>query len=107
MPQALGEHDIYLSTSIQEGTSNSILEAMNAGLPIVATDVGDNAHMVQHERNGFIAPVKDVAALSMYVGRLIGSKELRIEFGVQSQKRIEEEYSLEQICNAYIELIRG
>lgn len=50
----LDKADIYLSTSLFEGTSNSIMEAMNADLPIVATNVGDNGLLVKNEINGFL-----------------------------------------------------
>jgi glycosyltransferase involved in cell wall biosynthesis len=47
IPDILNECDIYLSTSLFEGLSNSIMEAMVAGLPVIATDVGDNKYLVK------------------------------------------------------------
>lgn len=48
--ELLDQADIYISTSLFEGTSNSIMEAMNADLPIVATNVGDNGQLVQNQK---------------------------------------------------------
>lgn len=56
--ELLDQANIYISTSLFEGTSNSIMEAMNADLPIVATNVGDNGQLVQNRENGFLSNKK-------------------------------------------------
>jgi glycosyltransferase involved in cell wall biosynthesis len=97
--------DVYLSTSRFEGLSNSILEAMNAGLPIVATDVGDNARLVQPERNGFLAPVGDPATLSEHLSKLVRSRAARLRHGAASRAILEEGYSFEAFRSAYARLL--
>ena len=59
IPDILKECDIYLSTSLFEGLSNSIMEAMLAGLPVIATDVGDNKYLVKNGINGYLVPCGD------------------------------------------------
>ena len=98
--------DIYLSTSIFEGTSNSIMEAMNANLPIVATNVGDNYKLVLHGENGFIADVKDVQQMSSYVGVLLADEALRKSMGYKSKEHLLGDYSVDQFRNRYQNLIK-
>ena len=47
--------DIYLSTSLFEGLSNSIMEAMSTGLPVIATDVGDNRYLLRMDTTGILS----------------------------------------------------
>lgn len=101
-----GAH-IYLSTSLFEGTSNSILEAMAYGLPILATDVGDNALLVKHGGNGFVFPVGDYAVLAHKLKELILQPKLREEMGIQSHRRLQNHYSLVALRRAYNQLINN
>ena len=102
----LDASDVYLSTSIREGTSNTILEAMEAALPIVATDVGDNSRMVDDGNSGFICMPKDVTALSTALIKLIDDKKLRNAFGIRGREVLREKYSVEKITSDYDTLIR-
>ena len=60
IPDILNACDIYLSTSLYEGLSNSIMESMVAGLPVVATNVGDNQYLIKDDYNGFLVPCRDI-----------------------------------------------
>lgn len=60
--ELLDQADIYISTSLFEGTSNSIMEAMNADLPIVATNVGDNGQLVQNQKTAS-SPIKRIGKI--------------------------------------------
>ena len=99
------ESDIYLLTSKREGTSNTILEAMAHGLPIVATDAGDNARLVRHNENGYIAPVGDHEEIAGYLYDLITDHEKRIQFGKEGHKRVSAEYSMDKFIERYKKLI--
>lgn len=63
--------DVFLFTSKTEGLGTSVLDAMAAGVPIVATAAGGVSEMVNHEKNGLLFPVKDVKQLTEGVIRLI------------------------------------
>lgn len=97
--------DIYISTSLFEGTSNSIMEAMNWSLPIVATDVGDNNHLIIDGENGYLHPIGDVNGIMASLDRLLDSADLRNEMGVRSNQRLRENYSMEIFEKRYLELI--
>lgn len=105
----LDEADIYLSTSLFEGTSNSIMEAMNANLPIVATNVGDNKELVKDGQNGFLLPIKNVNGLSFSLIKLCNNLSLRLEKGKASKEFLEHNYSMDkaflQGYSAIIEII--
>lgn len=105
--ELLQQADIYLSTSLFEGTSNSIMEGMNANLPIVATDVGDNAILVKSGFNGFISHVKDYKSLSKALNQLITDYKLREEMGKHSKSLLQSEYSMEQFRKRYISLLEN
>ena len=80
----LSKADIYLSTSLFEGTSNSIMEGMNADLPIIATNVGDNAYLVEEGKNGHLTEKKDIDAL-------IEERSWQVSFRYMSIQRIARE----------------
>ncbi|MFT4095293.1 MAG: glycosyltransferase [Niabella sp.] len=105
IPDLLDRADIYLSTSVFEGTSNSIMEAMNADLPIVATDVGDNYKLVIKEKNGYLAAIKDVDEIVAALEKLI-TGENRTEMGQYSKTHLQEQYSVQKFRDTYQQLIK-
>lgn len=101
----LASSDIYLTTTLREGCCNAILEAMRAGLPVVATDAGDNGYMVRNGVNGYVTELKDVDRLAQYVCELLSDNEKRDAFGCASRKIVAEEYSPEVVFRKYEELL--
>ena len=101
----LAYSDIYFTTTLREGCCNTILEAMRAGLPIVATDVGDNAYMVRNGVNGYVAELRDVDKLAQCVCKLVNDKSKREAFGRASKKIVAEEYSPRIVFQKYEELL--
>ena len=97
----LFEADIYLSTSTSEGVSNSILEAMNSSLPIVATDVGDNSYMVFDNFNGYLLRAKDIQGLSQALISLIGDGDKRKLFGAESKRILASSFSPATLLKKY------
>lgn len=99
--------DIYISTSFFEGTSNSIMEALNWSLPVVATNVGDNFHLVIDGENGFLHPIGDVYGLSASLCQLLDSAKLRNQMGQMGNLNLRENFSMEIFEKRYIDLIEG
>lgn len=97
--------DIYISSSVFEGTSNSIMEALNWSLPVVATDVGDNDHLIINGDNGFLHASGDAKGLSSSVSRLLDSIELRNQMGVKGNQLLQQYYSMDTFEQRYIRLI--
>ena len=105
VPELERNADIYISTSLFEGTSNSIMEALNWSLPVVATNVGDNDQLVIDGENGYLHPVGDATGLATSLCRLLDSIELRNKMGVKSNQNLRENYSMEIFEKRYLELI--
>ena len=105
IPELYEKSDIYLCTSTFEGLSNSVMEAMNFSLPVVATKVGDNDQLVQHEVNGYLVDMKNVEQIADSLQRLINDEKMRMTFGLASYQRISENYSYERFKNNYIEFL--
>lgn len=96
--------DIYLTTSLFEGTSNSIMEAMNWSIPVVATNVGDNNQLIQNEWNGYLTSIGDYRALSQYIISLLQNDSLRIEMGLRGNNLLHN-YSVERFVENYSKLL--
>ena len=107
VPELERNADIYISTSFFEGTSNSIMEALNWSLPVVATNVGDNDHLVIDGENGFLHPIGDVDGLSASLCQLLDSAKLRNQMGQMSNLNLRENFSMEIFEKRYIDLIEG
>ena len=97
--------DIYLSTSLFEGTSNSIMEAMNWSLPVVATNVGDNNHLVIDNVSGTLHPIADAKGMAASIAKLLNNYELRKEYGLASNNNLRENYSMEIFEKRYLKII--
>lgn len=106
IPELLNHADIYLSTSLFEGTSNSIMEAMNADLPIVATHVGDNQYLVIENENGYLHKIGDYLSISESIARLVNNKKLRELFGKRSKSLLSEKFSVNLFREKYIQLLQ-
>lgn len=79
--------DLFVFPSHSEGMPMAILEALAAGLPVVATSVGGIPELVADGANGFLVPPRDPAALAEALARLCGDRALRVRMGAQSLER--------------------
>ena len=83
----LADHHVLLQTSEVEGLSNSLLEAMAAGVVPVATPAGDTASLVAHDRNGLLFPPGDIAAAAAALQRLDADRDLMFLYGRRAWER--------------------
>ena len=104
IPEILKDCDIFLSTSLFEGLSNSIMEAMVAGLPVVATDVGDNKYLIKDGFNGYLVPSKGINQIVEKLEYLSESEDIRREFGNNSRIKIGNDFSQEKLLKNYLNL---
>ena len=75
--------------------SNSLLEAMAAGRPVVATSVGGNPEVVRHGETGFLVPPGNPEAMSDAIGRLLSDRALAQRLGEAGRIRAESAFTLE------------
>jgi len=99
--------DIYLCTSLFEGISNSIIEAMSFSLPIVATNVGDNPLLVREGQNGFLCTIKNYKEIAMNLSILISEYKKRIKMGYMSYHIVKNEFSFDSFKNNYLNFIKS
>jgi glycosyltransferase involved in cell wall biosynthesis len=86
--------DAFLLTSLSEGISNAVLEAMACGLPVVTTDCGGMREAVTDGVEGLVAPVAAPEALAQALYTLFQSPDLRRQMGQAGRRRIEKEFAL-------------
>jgi glycosyltransferase involved in cell wall biosynthesis len=87
--------DVFVLSSIYEAMPNVVLEAMAAGLPVVATRVGGLAELVTPGENGWLVPPQDPAALAAALTKLLSETETRQRFGHAGRRRVAQGFSLE------------
>ena len=85
--------DVFLLTSANEGAPVVAIEALAAGVPVVATAAGGTGTVVDDEETGLLAPVGDVAALAAQVERLRDDPDLRARFGAEGASRMRVRFS--------------
>jgi glycosyltransferase involved in cell wall biosynthesis len=85
-PALLPGFDVFALSSRYEGLPNALLEAMAAGLPAVATDVGGVAEVLEDGVSGLLAPAGDVPALAAALDRLLQDGQLRLEMGRRARE---------------------
>jgi glycosyltransferase involved in cell wall biosynthesis len=90
--------DVTVLTSIREGTPNVVLESMASGVPVVATDVADNARIIADA--GAVVPLDDDAAMSAWVVRLLENEAVRRQMGTAARQRAVNEYSLDRLARS-------
>jgi asparagine synthase (glutamine-hydrolysing) len=98
VPRLLAAGDLVISSSLSEGFSNAIAEGMAAGLPVVATDVGDSSLIVGEA--GMMVPPRDVAKLTRAIDALTTNPN-RAEMGRLARRTIVETHSLARSVNEF------
>ena len=86
--------DVFVLPSLNEGISNTILEAMAAGLPVVATAVGGTPELIETEKNGLLVESRDYPALTAALLRYAKDKDMRVEHGRINSAIIREKFSV-------------
>jgi glycosyltransferase involved in cell wall biosynthesis len=109
VPEILGILDILVSSSQWEGMPNVIMEAMAAGKPVVATNVGGTPELVEHGRTGLLVPPKNPVSLAAAVQYLLEHPELAGLMGTTGREKIEQHFTLKKMVkdteNIYRELL--
>ncbi len=96
--------DLFVLSSLSEGMSFAILEAMAAGLPVVATRVGGNGELVEDGRSGLLVPARDPEALAGAVGLLLQNREKRQRLARSARQTVEERFDQARSAQRYVDL---
>jgi glycosyltransferase involved in cell wall biosynthesis len=110
IPGLLAASDIFVSSSVREGLPLAILEAMAAGLPVVATDVGDISQVVS-PASGIVVPARHPELIAQALDQLIRDPHKRREMGMAARRYVVENYALEawmdKLIALYEEVLHG
>ena len=98
--------DIFLNTSLHEGMPGAVMEAMAAGLPVIATDVPGNRALITHMRTGILVPLHAPKTLAKACEKLAAKKELRDQLGRQAREEVRLRYGCEAELQALENLYR-
>lgn len=101
VPELLKLMDIFVLPSIFEGISNTILEAMSIGLPVIASNVGGNPDLVVDGETGILVPREDVSALATALERYILDHATMKQHGTAGRKRAIDEFGLNRMVAQY------
>jgi glycosyltransferase involved in cell wall biosynthesis len=100
----LQEADLAISPSLSEGLSNSILEAMASGLPVVATRIPGTAELIEDGRTGILVQPADSEDLARGILSLLADADMRRRLGAQAAEVVRSRYSLSQMVDSFCAL---
>ena len=112
VPRLVPQFDVLWSTSAYEGQSNSIMEAMAAGVPVVATDIPGTRDLVVHEKTGFLVSTQYLdakrrrAAFARHTNILLNDPQLAQQLGDAARQRVIDEFSVEKMVQLHANLYR-
>lgn len=100
----LAGSDLALNTSDSEGLSNSVLEAMRAGIPVVVSDVAGNRELVESEKTGLFFHPGDPQSLAFQIQTILNDTEFSNRLGCSGKLEFEKNYSLSRMVSEHITL---
>jgi glycosyltransferase involved in cell wall biosynthesis len=104
VPAILRSLDVYVLSSITEGFSIACVEAMAAGIPVVATRSGGPEEILEHGQSGLLVPVKNPHALAAAVQTVSQNPTLRAKITATARSRVKSQYTLQTMIESYEQL---
>lgn len=104
VPDLLALMDIFVLPSLAEGISNTILEAMATGLPVVATRTGGNPELVRDGENGFLVPVGDHRAMAETLARMLDEPAQIMALGANGRKIVDQRFNWDRTVERYLSI---
>ncbi|MFH0955618.1 MAG: glycosyltransferase family 4 protein [Candidatus Falkowbacteria bacterium] len=89
--------DIYACSSVKEGLSYTLIEAMQAGLPIAATEVGGNPEIIENSKTGLLVKPAEAQNLANALEKLINDKNLAASLGEKAKQNVSQKFGLEKM----------
>jgi len=104
--QLLPHLDCFWLGSGFEGQSNALMEAMSAGIPVVATDIAGNRDLVVSGKTGYLVPVGDAAEFASKTNQLLDDDQLAQQLGQAGKQRMLDDFSIEKMVDRHAQLYR-
>ena len=101
VPEVMRGLDCFVLPSLAEGISNTILEAMASGLPVIATNVGGNADLVVAEQTGVLVPPADPESMARAIIRMAKQADTRQSMALSGRRLVEEKFSMNAMVASY------
>jgi len=101
MPRLLAAMDVYVQPSVNEGLSVSVLEAMAAGKPVIATDVGGAQEVLTHQRTGILIPPESSSAIAAAIIDLLDQPEKRAALAQAAREHVVQEFGVQRMVEGY------
>lgn len=98
--------DVCVLSTFTEGISNSILEYMALGKPVIATNGGGTNEIIDDGKTGFLVEPQNPAALSEKINLLLDNSELCVQMGWAAKQRVQNDFSIERMVSKYIDNYR-
>ncbi|MHA4871544.1 TIGR03088 family PEP-CTERM/XrtA system glycosyltransferase [Duganella sp. PWIR1] len=102
IPQLMRAMNVFVQPSLAEGASNTVLEAMASGLPVVASAVGGNPDLVQSGWTGTLVPPRDATELAAAISDYYRIPGLAAQHGARARRRVLSEFSMKAMADAYL-----
>jgi glycosyltransferase involved in cell wall biosynthesis len=102
----IGLMDVFWLASGFEGMSNSLMEAMAAGVPVVASDIPPNRELVIDGETGFLVKVGDGVGFAQFTDRILADRDLARRLGAAGRARMGAEFGIQRMINAHASLYR-
>ncbi len=102
VPRIMRSFDLFVLPSLAEGISNTILEAMASGLPVLATAVGGNPELIEDGVTGTLVPRDDPESMARAMRAYAESTELCRRHGMDARRTIERKFGMEAMVDAYM-----
>jgi glycosyltransferase involved in cell wall biosynthesis len=96
--------DVFVLASDRENQSNALIEAMACGLPVIATAVGGNKEIIQHDVNGILVPNSSAYDLSQAVERILSNDKMCARLGANARQSVIAHYSIDCVIEQYLSL---
>jgi glycosyltransferase involved in cell wall biosynthesis len=102
IPELLQMLDVFVLPSLAEGISNTVLEAMASGLPVIATRTGGNPELIDDGDNGRLVPVSDPRALADAIAGMIAKPETIREMGERGREKVQQRFNWTRTVDDYL-----
>jgi len=102
--ELLLKSNIYFHPSVSEGISNSVIEAMSIGLPVVVSDVGGMKEAIPTDEYGYLVPARDWREMAVALENLMNNPDKRIQIGETASKFVKSKFSSTQQIEGFLKL---